>query len=60
VQAGTYIEPFALRALGIVREDESLVGQARDRLRVMGLDWHAEQTDTLIEAVPLPRGRGAD
>jgi hypothetical protein len=50
VQAGTYIEPFALRALGIVREDETLVVQARDRLREMGLDWHAEQTDALIEA----------
>ncbi len=50
LQKGTYIEPFALRALGIVREDETLVAEARDRLRGMGLDWHAEQTDALIEA----------
>jgi class 3 adenylate cyclase len=50
VQAGTYIEPFALRALGIVRGDKTLVSQARDRLRGMGLDWHAEQTDALIDA----------
>jgi hypothetical protein len=57
LQAGTYIEPFALRALGIVREDEALVDQARDRLRAMGLDWHAEQTDTLIESASLPGGR---
>ncbi|MGH2435852.1 MAG: hypothetical protein ACRDFA_02530, partial [bacterium] len=60
LQAGTYIEPFALRALGIVREDETLVGQASDRLRAMRLDWHADQTHALIEAVPLTRGRGAD
>jgi len=60
VQAGTYIEPFALRALGIVREDETLVGQANDRLRGMGLDWHAEQTDALIEAASLPGGRSVD
>jgi hypothetical protein len=57
VQAGTYIEPFALRALGIVREDETLVGQASDRLRGMGLDWHADQTDALIEAASVPGGR---
>jgi class 3 adenylate cyclase len=50
VQAGTYIEPFALRALGIVRDDEALVVAASGRLREMGLDWHAEQTTTLIEA----------
>jgi hypothetical protein len=47
---GTYIEPFALRALGLVREDDALVNQARDRLWGMGLDWHAEQTDALTEA----------
>jgi class 3 adenylate cyclase len=57
LQAGTYIEPFALRALGIVRKDEALVDQARDRLRAMGLDWHADQTDALIEAVSLHGGR---
>ncbi|MBA2361448.1 MAG: AAA family ATPase, partial [Actinobacteria bacterium] len=45
LQKGTYIEPFALRALGIVREDETRVAEARDRLRRMGLNWHAEQTD---------------
>jgi hypothetical protein len=60
LQAGTYIEPFALRALGIVREDETLVGRARDRLREMGLDWHAEQTDALIEVASVPGGRSAD
>jgi hypothetical protein len=28
LRAGTYLEPFALRALGIVREDEALVDRA--------------------------------
>jgi hypothetical protein len=60
LQAGTYIEPFALRALGIVREDETLVGKARDRLRETGFDWHAEQTDALIEMASVPGGRSAD
>jgi hypothetical protein len=59
LQAGTYIEPFALRALGIVREDEALIGRANDRLREMGCDWHADQTHALIEAAALP-GRSAD
>jgi len=59
-QAGTYIEPFALRALGIVREDEKLVGQASDRLREIGLDWHADQTDALVEAASVPGGGSAD
>jgi len=26
----------------------------------MGLDWHAEQTDALIEAASLPGGRSVD
>jgi class 3 adenylate cyclase len=60
LQAGTYIEPFALRALGIVREDETLVSRARDRLRRMELDWHAEQTDALIEVAAVPGGRSTD
>ncbi|HEY8774851.1 MAG TPA: hypothetical protein VIM33_00035 [Gaiellaceae bacterium] len=60
LQAGTYIEPFALRALGIVRGDETLVGKARDRLRGLGLGWHAEQTDALIEVASVPGGRSAD
>jgi class 3 adenylate cyclase len=60
LQAGTYIEPFALRALGVVREDETLVGQASDRLRRMGLDWHADQTHALIKAASLPGDRSAD
>jgi class 3 adenylate cyclase len=44
LQPGRYLEPFALRALGVVREDEQLVEQAADRFDAMGLEWHAEQT----------------
>jgi class 3 adenylate cyclase len=44
----TYLEPFALRALGRVREDEQLLEQALDRFETLGLDWHAEQTRALL------------
>jgi len=44
----TYLEPFALRALGAVREDELLIGQAIDRFNTMGLIWHAEQSRKLF------------
>jgi class 3 adenylate cyclase len=60
IRAGTYLEPFALRALGIVREDDTLVGKGRDRLRELRLHWHADQTDGLIEVASAPGIRGAD
>jgi hypothetical protein len=41
---GTYLEPFALRALGIARGDPALVARAKERFEAMGLDWHAAQT----------------
>jgi hypothetical protein len=44
---GTYLEPFALRALGIVRADEQLVAQADEAFRAMHLDGHADQTAAL-------------
>jgi hypothetical protein len=50
VQRGTYAEPFALRALGIVRDDEMLVSSAQSRFAAMGLDWHAAQTPSLLRA----------
>jgi hypothetical protein len=45
---GSYLEPFALRALAIVRADGTLLAQADERFRLLGLDWHADQTETLI------------
>jgi hypothetical protein len=44
---GTYLEPFALRALGLVREADELVEQAVGCFKKLGLDWHAEQTNVL-------------
>jgi len=48
VQPNTYLEPFALRALGLVREDDELVGQALARFEAMGLDWHAAETRAFL------------
>jgi class 3 adenylate cyclase/tetratricopeptide (TPR) repeat protein len=48
LEPGTYLEPFALRALGLVREDESLIEQALARFQAMGLDWYAEETRRLV------------
>jgi len=39
-----YARPFALRALGLVREDESLVEQAAQAFDTIGLTWHAQRT----------------
>jgi hypothetical protein len=44
LQPGTYVEPFALRALGIVRHEPTLVHQAIDRFERLDLPWHATQT----------------
>jgi class 3 adenylate cyclase len=44
LKPGTYLEPFALRALGIVREDDELLRRAHERFQEMQLDWHAAQT----------------
>ncbi len=41
---GTYLEPFALRALGIARGDPALVARAQERFKAMGLEWYAAQT----------------
>ena len=47
LQHGTYLEPFALRALGLAREDDTLVGRAADRFEAFGLGWHAARTRAL-------------
>jgi class 3 adenylate cyclase len=47
LQEGTYVEPFALRALGIVRGDDDLLGRAHERFAALDLTWHAAQTDAL-------------
>jgi len=48
LRPNTYLEPFALRTLGVVREDEELLRLAQDRFRGLGLEWHAAQTRALL------------
>jgi hypothetical protein len=48
LRPGKYPEPFALRALGIVRGDEALIAQADERFRALRLHWHADQTESLL------------
>ena len=44
IARGGYTRPFALRALGLVREDDALVEQAAQGFAAMGLAWHAQRT----------------
>jgi hypothetical protein len=48
LQTGTYVEPFALRALGIVRGDDELLARADERFAALGLEWYRAQTDALL------------
>jgi DNA-binding SARP family transcriptional activator len=53
LRPGTYLEPFALRALGVVRKDENLAVQAVERFAAMGLEWYAAQTRAQLTATDL-------
>jgi len=48
IRHGMYMEPFALRALGVVREDEEMISRAADRFDALALGWHAVQTRALL------------
>jgi hypothetical protein len=48
LRPGTYLEPFALRALGIARADAALVEQAASRFDALGLSWHSTRTAELL------------
>jgi class 3 adenylate cyclase len=48
---GTYLEPFALRALGVAQRDAALVARAQERFAAIGLDWYAAQTGELAGGV---------
>ena len=50
LQPGTYLEPFALRTLGLTRSDRTLTEQAVERFEAMGLEWHAAKTRALALA----------
>jgi class 3 adenylate cyclase len=47
LQPGTYLEPFALRTLGLARRDRALTRRAVERFEAMGLAWHAAKTREL-------------
>ena len=47
LQPGTYLEPFALRTLGLVRNDRARTDRAVERFEAMGLAWHAAKTREL-------------
>jgi class 3 adenylate cyclase len=42
------LRPFALRALGVVRQDEALLQDAIARFEELGLGWHAAETRKLV------------
>jgi hypothetical protein len=44
---GTYLEPFALRTLGVARGDPPLIARAQERFEAIGLRWYAAQTQAL-------------
>jgi class 3 adenylate cyclase len=48
LQPNTYLEPFALRALGVVREDAGLIDRAANRFEAFGLAWHTARTRALL------------
>ena len=50
-QPGTYLEPFALRTLGLVRHDTGLIERSIERFETMGLDWHAAKTRELARSL---------
>jgi class 3 adenylate cyclase/tetratricopeptide (TPR) repeat protein len=47
-RVASYLQPFALRALGIVRSDRDLIDQSLEGFRALELDWFAGQTDALL------------
>jgi hypothetical protein len=46
----TYLEPFALQALGLVRRDSDLLERAASRFQQMGLRSFAHETTRLMTA----------
>ena len=48
LQPNTYLEPFALRALGVARDDARLIERAAGRFEARGLEWHGARTRALL------------
>ena len=47
-RAGTYLEPFYLRALGVVREDERLLERSLAAFEALRLEHHAAETRAVL------------
>ena len=54
VVPNTYLGPFALRTLGMLRQDDSLLGRAAEAFTALGLAWHAERTRALLTGTATP------
>jgi hypothetical protein len=48
---GLLLEPFALRALGIVRGDDELLARADALFAQWNMEWHRSQTERLLAGV---------
>jgi len=48
LKPGSYLEPFATRALGFARSDNGLLSRAVEQFEAMGLEWHAAETKKLL------------
>ena len=59
LRPNTYLEPFALRTLGVVREEEELVRLAKDPVHGLGLEWHAAPDSGAALGGLSPRRRGS-
>jgi class 3 adenylate cyclase len=49
VHPDAYVAPFAVRALGVVRNDTALLADAIARFEALGLEWHAQETRSLLD-----------
>jgi tetratricopeptide (TPR) repeat protein len=50
VEERSYTRPFAFRALGLVRRDQGLLGEAASDFEAIGLEWRADETRALLPA----------
>ena len=50
VDAGSVLRPFALRALGVARQDDALLHAALESFEGFGLDFHAGETRLVLQA----------
>jgi class 3 adenylate cyclase len=50
VSASSVLRPFALRALGVARQDDGLLRAALEGFEDFGLGFHAEQTRLVLQA----------